>query len=104
MKFQHLLYIENIKNLYNNNKFKIPAPTWIGKFELPDGSYYVADIQNYFEYILKKHRQNFDNPSIRIYVNKIENRMSFKMKVVYNLGLLTYFGIKKLDKKNCHNS
>ena len=46
---------KNIKSSYNNNKFKISAPTWNDKFELPDGSYSVSDIQGYFEYILKKH-------------------------------------------------
>ena len=45
---------ENIKKSYNNNKFKISAPTWNQIFELPDGSYSVSDIQDYFEYILKK--------------------------------------------------
>ena len=48
----------NIKSLYNNNKFKISAPTWNDKFELPDGSYSVSDIQDYFKYILKKHGIN----------------------------------------------
>ena len=47
---------KNIKSTYNNNKFKIYAPTWNDKFELPDGSYYVSDIQDYFEFILEKHR------------------------------------------------
>ena len=47
---------KNIKSSYNNNKFKIYAPTWNDKFELPDGSYYVSDIQDYFEFILEKHR------------------------------------------------
>ena len=42
---------KNIKSLYNNNKYKISAPTWNDKFELPDGSYSVSDIQDYFEYI-----------------------------------------------------
>ena len=42
---------KNIKSSYNNNKFKISAPTWNDKFELPDGSYSVSDIQDYFEYI-----------------------------------------------------
>ena len=41
----------NIKNSYNNNKFKISAPTWDNKFELPDGLYSVSGIQDYFEYI-----------------------------------------------------
>ena len=42
---------KNIKNLYNNNKFEISAPTWNNKFELPDGSYSISDIQDCFEYI-----------------------------------------------------
>ena len=49
---------KKIKNSYNNNKFKISAPTQNDKFELPDGSYSVSDIQDYFEYILKKHEEN----------------------------------------------
>ena len=42
---------KNIKSLYNNNKFEISAPTWNNKFELPDGSYSISDIQDCFEYI-----------------------------------------------------
>ena len=80
---------KNIKSSYNNNEFKIFAPTWSDKFELPDGSYLISDIQDYFEYILKKHSENVDNPSIRIYVNKIENRIKFKLKNGYYLELLT---------------
>ena len=81
--------MENIKSPYNNNKFKISAPTWNGKFKLPDGSYSVSDNQENFEYILKKYGENIDNPSVRIYVNKIENRMTFKFKIGYYLELLT---------------
>ena len=44
---------------------------WNDKFELPDGSYSVPDIQDCFEYILKKHRENIDNPPVKIYVSKI---------------------------------
>ena len=44
---------ENINSSYNNNIFKISAPTWNGEFELPDGSYSISDIQDCFEYILK---------------------------------------------------
>ena len=62
---------KNIKGSYNNKKFKISAPTWTKEFKLPDGSYSISDIQGYFEYILKKHSKNVDNPSIRIYVNKV---------------------------------
>ena len=42
----------NIKSTYNNNKFKISAPAWYDEFDLPDGSYSVPDIQDYFEYII----------------------------------------------------
>ena len=70
---------------YNNNKFKISTPTWNDEFELPDGLYSVSNIQDYFEYILKKHGEDIDKPSIQIYVNKIENRVTFKIKD----GLLT---------------
>ena len=68
---------KNIKSSYNNNKFKISAPTWNNKFELPDGSYSVLDIQDYFEYILKKSGENIDNPSVKIYVNKIDTVLNF---------------------------
>ena len=80
---------KNIKSSYNNNKFKISAPTWNEEFKLPDGSYSISDIQDYFEYILKKHIESVDNPPIRIYVNRIENRTSFKIKSGYCLELLT---------------
>ena len=49
---------KNIKSSYNNYKFKISAPTWSNGFELPDGLYLISDIQDYFEYILKKHNEN----------------------------------------------
>ena len=62
---------KNIKKPYKNNKYKISAPTWNDELELPDGSHSVSDIQDYFEYILKKLGENIDNPSIRMYVNKI---------------------------------
>ena len=74
--------MENIKSSYNNNKFKISAPTWSEEFELPDGSYSIPDIQDYFKYILKKHSESVDNPSII-------NRIMFKMKSGYYLELLT---------------
>ena len=70
----------NIKSSYNNNKFKISAPTCNDKFELPDGLYSVSDIQDYFEYILKKHGGDIDKPSVQTYVNKIKNKVPFKIK------------------------
>ena len=78
-----------MKSLYNNNKFKISAPTWNHKFELADGSYSVSNIQDYFEYIFKKHGENNDKPSVQIHVNKIEDRITFKIKAGHSLELLT---------------
>ena len=43
---------KNIKSAYNNNKFKISTPTWNDEIDLPDGSYSISDIQDYFEYII----------------------------------------------------
>ena len=80
---------KNIKSSYNKNKFKISTATWSDEFELPDRSYSISNIQDHFEYILKKHSENVDNPSIRIYVNKIENRITFKIKNGYYFELLT---------------
>ena len=80
---------KNIKSSYNNNKFKISAPTWNDEFELPDGLYSVSSIQDYFEYILEKHGEDIDEPSVQIYVNKTENRITFKIKNGYSLELLT---------------
>ena len=55
---------KNIKSSYNNNKFKISTPTWNDEFELSDGSYSISDIQDYFEYILKKLGEDIDKPPI----------------------------------------
>ena len=52
----------NIRNSYNNNKFKKSAPTWSDKFELPDGSYSASDIQDCFGHILKEQGENTDKP------------------------------------------
>ena len=75
---------KNIKSEYNNNKFKIFASTWNETFDLPDGSYSIADIQDYFEFIIKKHETLTENPSVQIYVNKIKNRIIFKIKTGLN--------------------
>ena len=87
------------------------ASTWNDKFESPHGSYSVSDIQDYFEYILKKHGENTDNPSIKICVNKTENRIMFTIKSRYFLELLTPDTVKlpgstknKITKDtNCEN-
>ena len=88
---------KNIKSSYNDNKFEISSPTWNDKFELPDGSYSVSNIQDYFEYILKKHGENIDNLSVKVYVNKIEKRITFKTKNGYSLELLTPEKMKLLE-------
>ena len=56
---------KNIKSSYGNNKFKISSPTWNDKFELPDGSYSVSDIQDYFDYIMKSMRKILINHQYR---------------------------------------
>ena len=68
----------NIKSSYNNNKSKISAPTWNEEFTLPDGFYSVSDIQDYFEYISKKHGENTNKPSIQIYVKKMKIGLHLK--------------------------
>ena len=78
---------KNIKSLYNKNKFKISAPTWSDEFKLPDGSFSISDIQDYFEYILKKNNENVDNPSIRIYVNKIKLKIELHLKLKMDIIL-----------------
>ena len=67
--------------------------------QLSDGSYSISDIQDYFEYILKKHSENTDNASIRIYVNRIENRITFNIKNGYCLELLTPQTMKRFGSK-----
>ena len=81
---------KNIKSESKNNKFKISAPTWNDTFDLPDGSYSISDIQDYLEFIIKKHETLTENPPIQIYPNKIKNRIVFKIKTGYKLELLTH--------------
>ena len=71
--------MENSKSAYNNNKFKISAPIWNDEFDLHDGSYSFSDIQDYFEFIIKKHETTADNPPVQIYTNKIKKSFIFKI-------------------------
>ena len=80
---------KNIKSEYNNNKFKISAPTWNQTFDLPDGSYSIVDIQDYFEFIIKNNETLAENLPVQIYQNKIKNRIVFKIKNGYKVKLLT---------------
>ena len=82
---------KNIKPEYNNNKFNISAPIWNDEFNLLDESYSVFDIQDYFEYIIKKHETitDTDDLPVQIDVNEIKNRIVFKIKTGYKQELLS---------------
>ena len=88
---------KNIKSEYNNNKFKILAPTWNDTFDLPNGSYSISDIQGYFEFIIKKHETLTENLPVQIYPYKIKNRIVFKVKNGYKLELSTPKTMKLLE-------
>ena len=87
---------KNVKSIYNNNKFKISAPTWNETFDLTDGSYNISEIQDYIEYIIKKHEIIGENAPILIYANTVNNRIVFKIKSGYKLELLSKETIKLL--------
>ena len=70
---------KNIRKQYKNNKLKIIAPRWNDEFELPDGSYSVSDIQDYAEYIIKKHETLTAIPPIHVYINRVNNRLVSKI-------------------------
>ena len=92
-----LYYIwKNVKSTYNNNKFIISSPTWNETFDLPDGSYNISEIQDYIEYVIKKHETIGENAPILIYANTINNRIVFKIKSGYKLGLLSKETMKLL--------
>ena len=80
---------KNVKSICNNNKFKISARTWNETFDLPDGSNNIPAIQNYLEYLIKKHETIADTAPILIYANNITNRIVFKIKTGYKLELLS---------------
>ena len=71
--------MEKYKKLIKN-KFNIYSPTWAKDLELPDGSYSISDIQDYFQYIIIVLETFADNPPIKININKVENRITYKIK------------------------
>ena len=91
---------KNIRSKYNNNKFKISTSTWNDTFDLPDGSYSIYDIQDYFGFIIKKHQTLTENSPIQIYPNKIKNRNVSKIKTGYKLELLTPETMEIKDVEN----
>ena len=72
---------------------------------------YCIRYSRLFQYIFKKHGENIDNQSVKIYVNKIENRITFRIKNGYGFELLTPETTKLLGStenkitrdKNCEN-
>ena len=80
---------KNVKSTYNNNKFKISAPTWSETFDLPDCSYNIPKIQDYVEYIIKKHETIGEIAPILIYANTINTIIVFKINTGYKLELLS---------------
>ena len=87
---------KNIRKKYKNNKLKIIAPTWNDEFEMPDCSYSVSDIQDYIEYIIKKHQTLTAMPPIHVYINRINNRMVFKTPETMKL----FGSTKKINRQN----
>ena len=94
-KFIYLLHVENIRKQYKSNKLKIMTPAWNDEFEFPDGSYSVLDIEDYIEYIIKKHEALTTIPPIHFYSNRINNRLVFKIKDGYKLELQTLKSLKQ---------
>ena len=88
---------KNIKSVYNNNKFKISASIWNDEFDLPDGSYSISDIHDYFGFIIKKHETLLENPPMQIYPNKIKNKIFFKIKTGYKLEFLSPETMKLIE-------
>ena len=80
---------KSIKSSHKNNKFKSSAPTWNDEFDFSVGSYSIWDIQDFFEYIIKKLKTIANNPSVQIYIDKIKNRIVFKINTGYQLELLS---------------
>ena len=87
---------KNVKSTYNNNKFKISAPTWNETFDLLDVLYNISEMQDYIEYIIKKRERIGENAPILIYANTTNNRIVFKIKIGYKLELLSKETMKLL--------
>ena len=91
----------NIKSAYNDNKFKISAPTWNDIFDLPDGSYSIEGIRDYIEFIIKKHETLTENPPIEIYPNKIKNKIVFKKRIQIRIIISRKHETIRKHKKRC---
>ena len=80
---------KNIRQQFKNNKLKVIVPTQNDEFELPDGSYSVSNMQDYVKHVIKKHETLFANSPIRVSINRINNRLVFKINDGYKLELQT---------------
>ena len=80
---------KNIRQQRRNNKLKLIAPTWNDEFGLPDGSYSMSDIEDYVEYIIKKHEALPTNPLFQIYIKRINKKLVLKIKDWYKVELQT---------------
>ena len=97
---------KNIRKQYKNNKLRIITPKWTDEFELADCSYSVSDIQDYIEYIIKKHETLTTIPPIHFYINRINNRLMSKIQDGHKLDLQTpetmkiIWKYKKINRQN----
>ena len=88
------------------NKLRLIAPMWNDEFVFPNGSYSESDIQVCVEYIIKKHKTLTSISPIHVYINRINNRLVFKIKDGYKLELQTsetmklFASTKKINRKN----
>ena len=89
MEQQKMTLKKNVRQQYKNRKLKVVAPTWNDVVQLPDGSYSVSDIQDYIGCIIKKQGTLPTNLHIPIYINRINDRLVFKIKDGYKLELQT---------------
>ena len=85
---------KNIRQRFNNNKLRIKAPTWNNEFELPDVSISVSKSQDCIEYIIAIYETLSTNHPIHSYINRINNKLVFKIKDWYKLQLQTPETIK----------
>ena len=88
---------KNIKSEYNSNKRKNSASTWNATFDLLDGSYWISNIQYYFEFVIKKLETLTENAPTQIYRNKFKNRIAFKIQTGGKLELLTTETMRLLE-------
>ena len=81
---------KNVKSVYKNIKFKISAPTWNETFDLPDGSYNVSEIQDYIEYIIKKHKTIGE--LVLVHCNLVNNSYQQHSRVLFTFVPTKQYG------------